>query len=639
MKNNMLKKLTSALCLVMAMCLTFQTVAFAAEATDPTELPLTVATDTEEETPAQEEENAPAEEEAEEPVEEEPQETDPADQPETDPADSSASGEESTAPTDGSQSADQSVVEELPTEEEETPVVVLEDAQNGWAALEDGTLTFWYWENTTAKAPIQAKDEVLYLPEDMEFESYLFKAGCYYFDENGAVVLTEVGIGAVKLLKKDEQTGKFLADSSDEAQTYTGKMVQVTVTVTPSEQSNDSNLTQGKTVVETSASYFTGAKDNIYYSEGELYTGFYVGVKNGKLYYIEEGVYALYTGKYSKNNKSSFDGVEYQGDDLYYYKGVVYDGYWYLSSNKKVYVIKAGKGGTLLTGTMNKKNYLVKNGSRTKGDGKMYSKGLLLTGVYKLYYYKKGVKQTDTSGWKTYASDGSSSSRSSDSTYYFKNGKCVTGWNTLTRNSNKYKFYFNSDGTLCKDVYKVNSAYKKKATKLVISRSTHTATMYAKNGDSYNIACKSFVVSTSKLDSNFKVGTYQLTRSRSWFKIDGYQWWYKWACMINGSGSWTHSEQYYTKGDHKSLNNNSYNGLGTNQSKQCIRMQVVNAKLIYDMYQGNYIKSVVLNKSSNKGPFGKMTVTDNVDYSKKLPSDKRGYEPTDPKTPSGTFKA
>jgi hypothetical protein len=54
---------------------------------------------------------------------------------------------------------------------------------------------------------------------------------------------------------------------------------------------------------------------------------------------------------------------------------------------------------------------------------------------------------------------------------------------------------------------------------------------------------------------------------------------------------------------------------------------------------GGYIKNVVLNKSTNKGPFGQMTVTDNVDYSKKLPSGGRGYEPTDPKTPKSAFKA
>jgi hypothetical protein len=641
MKNNMLKKLTSALCLVMAMCLTFQSVAFAAEASDLTELPFVAASDTAD----LEEESSAQEEEASAPEEEEPQETDPADQPETDPADGSASGEESTDPADDSQSGEQSVVEELPAEEE-IPVEAMEETQNGWAALKDGTLTFWYWENDTVTAvPRQAQDEVLYLPEDTQINTYLVKAGYYYFDANGALVLNQAnaatvqtGVGTVEVLKKDAVTGKFLPDVSVEAQTYAGKMMTVTTTV--AEKVN----TQGKLEVSSQGVLFTGRLGDIFYTEGELYTGFYIG-PSGKLYYITDGVYKAYTGKYLKTSTDTFDGVTYTGNDLYYYNGTLYTGYWY-HTNDKVYDIKNGKGGTLLTGVMSKSKYLVKDGKRSYGDGKLYSKGLLFSGVYTdKYYYKNGVKQTKLSGWQTFDSNGKTSSKSSDDTYYFKSGKCVTGWQYLTRNGGNYKFYFYSDGRLCKNLYKQFPSYKKSATKLVISKGTHTATLYANqnvthNGKSYMVPYKSFVVSTSRKDVDFRVGTYKLTKTKTWFTIENVRWWYKWACLINGSGSWTHSEQYYTKGVHNSLRNDSYNKLGTNQSKQCIRMQVVNAKLIYDMHTGGgYIKNVVLNKSTNKGPFGQMTVTDNVDYSKKLPSGGRGYEPTDPKTPKSAFKA
>ncbi|MCD8050610.1 MAG: hypothetical protein LUE89_02885, partial [Clostridiales bacterium] len=294
-----------------------------------------------------------------------------------------------------------------------------------------------------------------------------------------------------------------------------------------------------------------------------------------------------------------------------------------------VWVVTDGVGGTKLTGIASTSKYYVRmdTGKRTKAGGKCYSKGVLYTGGYNGYYYKKGVKQTGLSGWKTFNSSGSSSSKSSDDTYYFSGGKYVTGWKTLTRNGSKYRFYFNSDGTLCKNIYKVFSAYKKKSTQLVVNRGAQTATLYAKYNGSYMLPCKSFVVSTSRSDSNYKAGTYKITSRMSWFPYGS--WYYKWACYLSGSGAWTHSEQYYTKGDHYSLNVSSYNNLGTKQSLRCVRMQVVNCKLIYDMAGGGYIKQVVLSKSSNAGPFGKMTITDNVDQSGKL-SGSKGYDPTDP---------
>ncbi|MCD7820714.1 MAG: L,D-transpeptidase, partial [Clostridiales bacterium] len=326
-------------------------------------------------------------------------------------------------------------------------------------------------------------------------------------------------------------------------------------------------------------------------------------------------------------------GKKFSGDGLWYYQGNKFTGYVRRYSGDTLWVVTNGKGGTKLTGQMDSSSAYVRmdTGKKFSGDGKYYKNGKVYTGVVGSYYYKKGVKQTSLRGWQTLDSKGNTSTKSSANTYYFtSSGKVYTNcWKNLKRNGTTYRFYFNSDGTLCKNLYKKSSAWKKKASKLVISRATHTATLYASYNGSYKIPTKSFVISTSKKDSNFKVGTYKLTSRQTWFTISGVRWWYKWATYISGSGSWCHSEQYYTKGNSKSLYVNSYNNLGTNQSLRCIRMQVVNAKLIYDMKGYGSIKTVVLNKSSNAGPFGKMTITDNVDASGKL-SGTKSYDPTDP---------
>ena len=67
----------------------------------------------------------------------------------------------------------------------------------------------------------------------------------------------------------------------------------------------------------------------------------------------------------------------------------------------------------------------------------------------------------------------------------------------------------------------------------------------------------------------------------------------------------------YRGTSNKKLIASTYNGLGTNQTTACIRVQAGNAKLIYDIAKTNrYSIPIRIYRSSNKGPFGKITLND-----------------------------
>ncbi|MCD8189617.1 MAG: hypothetical protein LUD78_05260, partial [Clostridiales bacterium] len=620
MKKQIQKRIFSALCLTLALCMASYPAALAQEtAADSSAVTAAAAADADDtdDTAAAPAEESSGAETAPETAQEETDASPAEATDDTEEAPSAAdddSGEEA-EPASGAEAESETSVLSAAAQEESVSLTS-EAGTGGWTQTDDGW-TFLYWEDNTSSTSVQATDIVLYLSESATVDGTTFAAGYYYFDEDGTLSLT--GTGFVTAISLDED-GKALADASADS---SGKLATVTTTQSDSSYSS--------TVV-----FYTGSYDSLYYSNGSLYTGYYS--TGGVLYYVTDGVGSKYTGQYTSGSTSTYGSTTYTGDGLWYYNGSKFTGYvrryssdyvwyvkngvggtkltgqmssstayvrmdtgakstgdglWYYKGEKftgyvrrysgdYVWVVKSGKGGTKLTGTMSKSTAYVRmdTGAKSTGDGKYYKSGKLYSGVVGSYYYKKGVKQTSLRGWQTFDDNGNTSSKSSANTYYFtSSGKVYKScWKNLKRNGTTYRFYFNSDGTLCKNLYKVSSAWKKKATKLVISRSTHTATLYAKYNGSYKIPTKSFVVSTSRSASNFKVGTYKLTSRQSWFTISSANWWYKWATYISGSGSWCHSEQYYTKGNSKSLRVSSYNDLGTNQSKQCIRMQVVNAK-------------------------------------------------------------
>ncbi|MCD7837891.1 MAG: L,D-transpeptidase [Clostridiales bacterium] len=327
------------------------------------------------------------------------------------------------------------------------------------------------------------------------------------------------------------------------------------------------------------------------------------------------------------NGYAISSNVEYLNDKFnsrYYYEGELYTGLFRFSSSGILYVITAGVGGTRFTGTMTSScgTYICNYELSTDYDGLYYKSGKVYTGYLSSNrtYYTKGKKDTSISGWKTISSK----------EYYFTKGVAASGTKRIKRNGYTYTYTFRSDGSLVTNLFAYNSSYKKKKLHIVLARGSHTGTILAYNSSTgkYDIPVKSFVVSMSKKSSNTKAGTYKLTSRKRWWKYSTGLY-YQYATYVSGSGSWTHSEQY-SKSSVKSLKVNSYNNLGTNQSKQCIRMQVVNCKLIYDLASSNNSNTrVVITKGNGYLPFGKMTLSNNYDATGTLKSSAK-YDPTDP---------
>lgn len=383
-------------------------------------------------------------------------------------------------------------------------------------------------------------------------------------------------------------------------------------------------------------------KDKLYHATADSLKKYrampYEGYRtiDGKLYKYTKGTASLFTGRYTGEDgirRRYSKGVRYNGyglgtestPRLYYYV----DGDYQTAQSKEMVTGYHEYNGKTYYGNGETFNASLCNGYRTI-DGKLYkySKGVasLYTGVYKLYYYSQGVKQSK-SGWV----------KVSGKTYYFKSGKAVTSWNYLSRyTSQKYKYYFKSDGTLVEDLFSyVGNSYLSKKMIVQVSRGTHTADILlwdSKTG-SYCIAASSFVCSTCEKSSDFKTGTYSLykNRRRRWFTFTHPDTqkttYYQYATFIVGTDAWIHSPQYRAK-NIRTLNVGNYNHLGTNQSYYCVRFQTRYSKRVYDAVakQGDKKVKVKLTKSDAKGPFGKITLANSTG---KL-SKNQTYDPTDP---------
>ena len=383
-------------------------------------------------------------------------------------------------------------------------------------------------------------------------------------------------------------------------------------------------------------------KDKLYHATADSLKKYrampYEGYRtiDGKLYKYTKGTGVLFTGRYTGEDgvrRRYSKGVRYNGyglgtestPRLYYYV----DGDYQTAQSKEMVTGYHEYNGKTYYGNGETFNASLCNGYRTiDGNLYKYSKGVasLYTGVYKLYYYSQGVKQSK-SGWV----------KVSGKTYYFKSGKAVTSWNYLSRyTSQKYKYYFKSDGTLVEDLFSyVGNSYLSKKMIVQVSRGTHTADILlwdSKTG-SYCIAASSFVCSTCEKSSDFKTGTYSLykNRRRRWFTFTHPDTqkttYYQYATFIVGTDAWIHSPQYRAK-NIRTLNVGNYNHLGTNQSYYCVRFQTRYSKRVYDAVgkQGDKKVKVKLTKSDAKGPFGKITLANSTG---KL-SKNQTYDPTDP---------
>ena len=630
---NAKKKLTSLISLTLALCMLLSTAAMALESTGASSSDAGASSYTE---------------------------PDPAQEPGQD-ADSSAEG-------DASGSAEPVEPSTEPTTEPDagsgntdpSPDVM---AAGGWTTNSQGQYLYHYQDSAVTKLAGDGftgeNYQVLYLPRQTCSSgtgTVTFEAGFYYFQNgvwaNSYTYATPVRYDDIPAVKQAD--GQYQVYG-----TYGYRLL---------------------TVEGGIGALYSGRFDGLRYRDGALFTGYALGFNSDaeNLFYYYKGKYKTSTSKKKLTGYITFQGKLYYGSEKSlndyktspkalpftgrrtgedgvrrrYLKGVPYEGlglgtestpnlYYYVEGAYQTAESRSylqGNNGYheykdklyhATADSLKKYRAMPYEGYRTI-DGKLYkySKGVasLYTGVYKLYYYSQGVKQSK-SGWV----------KVSGKTYYFKSGKAVTSWNYLSRyTSQKYKYYFKSDGTLVEDLFSyVGNSYLSKKMIVQVSRGTHTADILlwdSKTG-SYCIAASSFVCSTCEKSSDFKTGTYSLykNRRRRWFTFTHPDTqkttYYQYATFIVGTDAWIHSPQYRAK-NIRTLNVGNYNHLGTNQSYYCVRFQTRYSKRVYDAVgkQGDKKVKVKLTKSDAKGPFGKITLANSTG---KL-SKNQTYDPTDP---------
>ncbi len=205
-------------------------------------------------------------------------------------------------------------------------------------------------------------------------------------------------------------------------------------------------------------------------------------------------------------------------------------------------------------------------GSATKTDRPGWHK----TAKGKKYYIKANGKRAK--GYKTIDGAG----------YFFnKNGYAITSqWKYVKINGKKYKLYFGKNGKRKLDVtkqLKQNTYFR-----IEVNLSKNMVMIYAKDGNKgYTIPVKAMVCSAGMPGHRTITGNYsRLSRAGSWHVLR-YNSVGQYCTRISGPYLF-HSVVYTRYGDKYSLQKKEYNKLGKSASHGCIRLQVADAKWIYD---------------------------------------------------------
>ena len=331
------------------------------------------------------------------------------------------------------------------------------------------------------------------------------------------------------------------------------------------------------------------------------------------------------TASSSKNvispNISTFSG---KSNNIIYADGrILQKGY--ALENQKLYKVSKGKLTAKASGVITSSFVKVSSSSLGSIIGSYYSNGTPATNVVNNQYYENGVPFTGTKWVKI-----------GKNIYYIENGQAVTGWRYLPSYSGgtmKYKYCFKKNGVLNTNLFATNyKKYIKVPMTIDVNIRTHTVTflMYNKATKKYDIPLKSCVCATSR--KKLITGNYRLekTSAERWFIYKKSKPWhyYQWKVHIKGTAVNFHSSQYYTTNNRR-LNAGIYNLLGTSCTTYCVRVQAVNAKLIYDISTKTYKKArvwVKMHINKNNGPFGQVTLEDTTGKVKKS----QRYDPTDP---------
>lgn len=316
---------------------------------------------------------------------------------------------------------------------------------------------------------------------------------------------------------------------------------------------------------------------------------------------------------------------EHQG--MMYLNGHLYTGT--ALKDGKLYDYKNGVQGAAYSGTFTGTYLDAATGAQTAVSDVYYVDGTALTGFKGKKYYEDGVFQ-QVSGWKTVG----------DKKYYIRKGKKLKkGFRlvkSMTGEDKKYRYYFKKDGSVSTNLFKdwgYNKCIKSKMT-IEINTKTHNANfyLYDKKTKEYIIPAKTVLCSTSAKANGTPRGHYYLmkTSAKRWVNVpNNTTRKYQWAVRIAGTPTLVHSSVYTEYGNNRSLHAGYYNTLGSSNTSYCVRMQAVNAKIIYDIATKTNQKERVwvdIIKKKQTGPFGVVKLKDTTG---KL-NTSRKTDPTDP---------
>lgn len=230
------------------------------------------------------------------------------------------------------------------------------------------------------------------------------------------------------------------------------------------------------------------------------------------------------------------------------------------------------------------------------------------------------------------------------------------GWYYEKYNGKTYKFYYINDKKQT-DLTKILGIKESNGSNInkfyiEINRAASVVTVYAydEEKEKYIIPVKAFSVSVGA-DTYTVAGASSLNEDTSYTPIGNYS-----ICTNGVSVKYSMKQMYEPNGvilyarwtthivgniyfhsiavgrdSHYALNPNTYNRLGSAASAGCIRMNVADAKWIYDYASTGSVVKIVKGDSSKPGPLGKPKTI-------KIYSSSVTYDPTDPGVPDSRKK-
>lgn len=438
--------------------------------------------------------------------------------------------------------------------------------------------------------------------------------------------------GKYYMAEKTSGDNKGYISLSEGSHLYTGKVININTSkyLKSSEAASKTyeiNVTLEGTTYKSSSSLASGRElDGKVYKSGTLYSGF--AKKDGKVYKISSGVMGpLYTGLI-------------RSTDEYYDYGS--NGFGKFDSSKH-YI--SGVPGAKTSG--DDRGLYNSDGTPKKING-WYTQG------GKWYYLVGGVAWNNggSGGWsKSPLNTRSKLGQGTLDAGYTSTNKTLNVYGHGASQDAAYYFYFNKDGSLNTNVFNTDTSWKKKQprqVKIQVNFATKNVVFLGRmnKSKSFNYALK-VVVFTGSKTASIRSKQVRGYKGRGWWGVvsgkgKGQRWfiykkpgsstkyYYQWASGIGKSGALFHSPRYLKYKNKHSIYAPHYNAMGVSHiATKCVRLNCVNAKLIFDMARNNKggwaNRAYFVNSSSQTGPFG---TTKLGDQGNSLGG--RNYDPTDP---------